>query len=106
MTSICFFPTSGKTSLDDGSVLSHVLDEDGVHGYHGVEQAGRHSSLPFLGAILDGKKEKKKSRDATTTTTTTTRVTDGYHMIQHSRPTHTHTRRNASSERKRNTNFD
>jgi hypothetical protein len=80
-----------------------VLDEDGVHGYHGVEQAGRHSSLPFLGAILDGKKEKKKSRDATTTTT---RVTDGYYMIQHSRPTHTHTRRNASSERKRKTNFD
>jgi hypothetical protein len=88
MTSICFFPTSGKTSLDDGSVLSHVLDEDGVHGYHGVEQAGGHSSLPFHRAILDGKKEMKKSRD-TTATKTTTRVTDGYHMIQHSRPTHT-----------------
>lgn len=53
--------TSRKSSFDGRSVLSDMLDEDGVHRYHGVEQAGRHSTLPFLGAILHHR-EKESDR--------------------------------------------
>lgn len=40
-----------------------MLDEDGVHRYHGVEQAGRHSTLPFLGAILQSRKKEEEEDD-------------------------------------------
>ena len=59
--------TSRESGFDGRSVLPDMLDKDRVHWFHGVEQAGRHSTLPFLGAILHNREKSER------------RVTDGSH---------------------------
>lgn len=70
-----------------------MLDEDGVHWYHGVEQAGRHSTLPFLGAILHNR-EKESDRWITHGHSTQS------HSVTHTH-THTHTGRDTRERQER-----